>query len=116
MRIRALTAAQAAALATAFIAVPLAHAETIQLSRMDSETATYIQRGNQGNNVECYWFILDRLEKRGIPKKDIYVTFDDPDTDGIGIGLADTDANYSCEHGELRVWSEEGKYVIERKF
>lgn len=114
MRTSGLTAALAGAVM--FVAFPLAQAETIQLSRIDSETATYIQRGNQGNNVECYWFILDRLEKRGIHEKDIYVTFDDPDTDGIGIGLADTDESYSCENGELRAWSEEGKYVVERRF
>lgn len=83
---------------------------------MDSETATYIQSGNQGNNVECYWFMLDRLEKRGIPETEIYVTFDDPGLDGIGIGFADTDENYSCEKGELRVWSEEGQFVVERRF
>lgn len=99
-----------------FAALPFARAETIQLSRMDSETATYIQRGNQGNNVECYWFILGRLEKRGIDEKEIYVTFDDPDTDGIGIELADTDESYSCENGELREWSEEGAYMVERRF
>lgn len=91
-------------------------ADTVQLSRMDDETATYIQRGNHGNNVECYWFMLDRLEKRGVPKGDIYVTFDDRGTDGIGIGFADTDESYSCENGELRVWDEEGKYIVERRF
>lgn len=114
MRTSGLTAALAGAVM--FVAFPLAQAETIQLSRIDSETATYIQHGNQGNNVECYWFILDRLEKRGLPRKDIYVTFDDPNTDGIGIGFADTDESYSCENGELRAWSEEGEYVVERRF
>lgn len=101
---------------TILVTQPFAFAETIQLSRMSRATAAYIQRGNFGNNVECYWFMLDRLEKRGVPETEIYVTFDDPETNGIGIGLADTDESYSCENGELRAWDEEGKYVVERKF
>lgn len=66
--------------------------------------------------MECYWFVLDRLEKRAVQEKDIYVTFNDPGTNGIGIGLADTDESYSCENGELRTWSKEGKYVLSGGF
>lgn len=113
MRLRASIAALTGML---IMALQPAHGETIQLSKIGDETATYIQRGNQGNNVECYWFILDRVEKRGIPDKDVYVTFDDQKIDGIGIGFADTDESYTCENGELRAWSEEGRYVVERSF
>lgn len=113
MRLRASMAALACLLIAAF---QPAYGKTIQLSKIGDETADYIQRGNNGNDVECYWFMLDRLEKRGIPDEDIYVTFDDQKMDGIGIGFADTDESYTCENGELRAWSEEGKYVVERSF
>lgn len=111
MRLR--TSIAALALLAAF---QPAYGETIQLSKIGDETADYIQRGNNGNNVQCYWFVLDRVEERGIRDEDVYVTFDDLKIDGIGIGFADTDESYTCEKGELRAWSEEGKYVVERSF
>lgn len=100
----------------AVAASPRVCAETIQLSRMDRKTEVYLNRGYMPNDLDCYRFILDRLEKRGIPETTVYVTYDDPTVNGIGIGLADTDESYSCENGELRVWSEEGVSAVERRF
>lgn len=90
-------------------------AETVQLSKMDRPTEVYIQRGNIHQNVNCYASILQDFTKRKIRKSEIYVTYDDPQIDGIGIGLADADENYTCENGELRVW-ETGEYQVLKKF
>jgi hypothetical protein len=47
---------------------------------------------------------MEQSQARKIKKSDIYVTFDDPQIDGIGIGLAETHENDTCEGGEMRAW------------
>lgn len=92
-----------------------ATAEATLLSEMDRETEVYIQRGNQGRDVDCYFWLLDDLRPDIAGDHVIYVSFDDPEIDGIGVSLAETDVFYTCEKGQLRSW-EMGEYVVVREF
>jgi hypothetical protein len=99
-------------------ALPLseaARADTLQLSKIDRKIESHIRRGNTKKNVQCLAFILKDFQERKIQKSDIYVTFDDPNIDGIGIGIAETDENYTCEAGELRAW-EANEYQVAKTF
>jgi hypothetical protein len=72
-------------------ALPLseaARADTLQLSKIDRKIESHIRRGNTKKNVQCLAFILKDFQERKIQKSDIYVTFDDPNIDGIGTTLA----------------------------
>ena len=89
-------------------------AETIQLSKMDAETRTYIQRSNPFPTVECYNYLIDLLIKRGHTEKDIWVSFDEDDGEQIGVGFDGTDENYSCTDGELRSWDFREYQVLKR--
>lgn len=91
-----------------------ANAETIQLSEMDGETKTYIQRSNPFPTVECYNHLIDFLLKRGHTEKDIWVSFDEDDGEQIGVGFDGTDENYSCTDGELRSWDFREYQVLKR--
>ena len=86
-------------------------AETIQLSKMDSDTRAYIQRGNPFPTVECYNAVLQTLFKRGHTEEDIWVSLDEEDAEQIGIGFDGTDEYYTCTDGELRSW-EHGQYQV----
>jgi len=97
------------------IASNYAFCETIQLSKMDSQTSTYIIRGSIGTNVDCYFELIKSIEKRGLSEKDIWVTFDDPKIDGLGVGFDGSDEYYTCENGELRSW-EMGKYRVLKRY
>ncbi|WP_245442502.1 hypothetical protein [Rhizobium chutanense] len=90
-------------------------ADTLPLSKIDRKTEAAIRRSNAKQNVRCFDYILKDFLERKIRKADIYVTFNDPAIDGIGIGIAETDENYSCEAGELRSW-EQGSYQVAKKF
>ncbi|MEY9531945.1 hypothetical protein AB7M37_001709 [Sinorhizobium fredii] len=90
-------------------------AETLELSKIDRKTELHIQRGNTKQSVQCFAYILKDFQDRKIRKSDIYVTFDDPNIDGIGVGIAETDENYTCEAGELRAW-EAGEYRAVKRF
>jgi hypothetical protein len=80
-------------------------AEAIILSEMDKETRVYIQRGNTGQNVECYFYAVKMmLQNSNATEADVYVEFDSPDLDGIGIGAVDAGEYYTCEDGVLRAW------------
>lgn len=94
---------------------PTALAKTRPLSEITKKTEARILRDNLKPNVACYKEILEDFQERKIKKADIYVTFDDPQVEGIGIGIAETDENYSCEGGEMRAW-EAGKYEVVKKF
>ena len=90
-------------------------AETIQLSKMDDETITYIQRGNPYPTVECYNDLIETLLKRGHTERDIWVSFDEDDGDQIGVGFDGTDEFYTCTDGELRSW-DLGEYQVLKRF
>ncbi|SCW79453.1 hypothetical protein SAMN02927900_05000 [Rhizobium mongolense subsp. loessense] len=92
-----------------------ARADTLRLSKIDRKTEAHIHSGNTGRNVQCFAYILKDFQERKIRKSDIYVTFDDPNIDGIGVGIAETDENYTCEAGELRAW-EAGAYQAVKAF
>jgi len=81
-----------------------AQADTFPLSKINRKIESHIQRRNTTQNMQCLAFILKDFQERKIRKSDIYVTFDDPNIDGLGVGLAETDENYTCEAGELRAW------------
>lgn len=97
--------------ALVFFVPTIGVAETVQLSKMDSETRTYIQRGNIYPNVVCYSELLESFWQRGLKEHDVWVSFDDPSIDGIGIGFDGSDEYYTCEKGELRIW-EMGNYQV----
>lgn len=84
---------------TLVLLVPsLSSAETVILSEMDEETRVYIQRGNTGPTVECHCYVLRMmLENSNATEADLYVEFDSPDLDGIGIGAVDAGEYYTCE-------------------
>lgn len=92
-----------------------ARADTLPLSKINHKIENHIQRSNTKKNVQCLAFILKDFQERKIPKSRILVTFDDPNIDGIGIGLDETDENYTCEAGELRSW-EENEYQVAKTF
>ncbi|CDM61288.1 MULTISPECIES: hypothetical protein [Rhizobium] len=92
-----------------------ARADTLQLSKVDRKIESHIQRGNTRQNVQCLAYILKDFQERKIRKSKIYVTFDDPNIDGIGVGLVETDENYTCEAGELRAW-EANEYQLVKTF
>ncbi|MBZ9792529.1 hypothetical protein K9B32_20815 [Rhizobium sp. 3T7] len=99
-------------------ALPLseaARADTLPLSKINRKIESHIQTSNTKKNVQCLAFILKDFQERKIPKSRILVTFDDPNIDGIGIGLDETDENYTCEAGELRSW-EENEYQVAKRF
>ncbi|OWV94176.1 hypothetical protein ATY79_26770 [Rhizobium sp. R693] len=99
----------------ALLASEAARADTLPLSKIDRKIESHIQRGNTKKNVQCLAFILNDFQERKIRKSDIYVTFDDPYIDGIGIGIAETDENYTCEAGKLRAW-EANEYQVAKTF
>ncbi|SEH91830.1 hypothetical protein SAMN05216228_1012192 [Rhizobium tibeticum] len=90
-------------------------ANMLPLSKINRKIESHIQRSNTKKNVRCLAFILKDFQERKIPKSRILVTFDDPNIDGIGIGLDETDENYTCEAGELRSW-EANKYQVAKTF
>ncbi|MFD1725787.1 hypothetical protein [Rhizobium viscosum] len=90
-------------------------ADTLPLSKINRKIESRIQTGNTKKNVQCLAFILKDFQDRKIPKSRILVTFDDPNIDGIGIGLDETDEIYTCEAGELRSW-EENDYQVAKTF
>ncbi len=92
-----------------------AQADTLALSKINGKIEDHIQRSNTKQNMKCLAFILKDFQERKVPKSDIYVTFDDPNIDGIGVGLAETDENYTCEAGELRAW-EANEYQLVKTF
>lgn len=92
-----------------------APAETLPLSKINRKIESHIQTSNATKNVRCLAFILKDFQERKIPKSRILVTFDDANIDGIGIGLDETDENYTCEAGELRSW-EENEYQVAKRF
>ncbi|CCM78843.1 hypothetical protein [Rhizobium mesoamericanum] len=92
-----------------------ARADTLPLSKVNRKIEGHIQTSNTKKNVQCLAFILKDLQDRKIPKSRILVTFDDPNIDGIGIGLDETDEIYTCEAGELRAW-EENEYQVAKRF
>src|SRR5690606_9997403 len=83
-----------------------AGAETVLLSELDEETRVYIQRGNQGHNVECYEYTLRMIKREnpGFDPKNYYVEFDTPDVNGIAVGATEAGEYYTCEDGVLRNW------------
>ncbi|OWW05418.1 hypothetical protein ATY81_00945 [Rhizobium sp. R72] len=92
-----------------------ARADTLPLSKINRKIESHIQHSNTKKNVQCLEFILKDFQERKIRKSDILATFDDPNIDGIGIGIAETDENYSCEAGELRSW-EANEYQVAKTF
>lgn len=70
---------------------------------------------NSRQDIECYKYILKDFQQRKVRKADVFVVFDDPGIEGIGIGISETDENYSCEGGEMRAW-EAGKYSVVNQF
>ncbi|WP_246738002.1 MULTISPECIES: hypothetical protein [Rhizobium] len=90
-------------------------AETRPLSEINQKTEARIQREISDRDLRCYKFILRDFRSRKIKQSDILVTFDDPEVDGIGVGISETDENYSCEDGEMRAW-EGGKYEVVKTF
>ncbi|EPE94652.1 hypothetical protein RGCCGE502_29128 (plasmid) [Rhizobium grahamii CCGE 502] len=90
-------------------------AETRPLSEVTKKIEAQILRQNSRQDIECYKYILKDFQQRKVRKADVFVVFDDPGIEGIGIGISETDANYSCEGGEMRVW-EAGKYSVVKQF
>lgn len=76
-----------------------AYAEKLRLDKLDRKTEVYLQRGLNDADSRCFGYILTELRKEDT--KQWYISFDEPDQDGVTFEAADSDANYSCEHGQL---------------
>ncbi len=103
---------------TAFLGVAFSDqsfAETRPLSEITQKAEARIQGQISDRDLRCYKYILRDFRSRKIKPSDILVTFDDPEVDGIGVGIFETDENYSCERGEMRAW-EGGKYDVVKTF
>jgi hypothetical protein len=90
-------------------------AETLSLSKVDGKIDRHIQANNTIKNGQCLAFVLNDFRERKIPKSRILITFDDPNIDGIGIALDETDEAYTCEAGELRSW-EGSEFQVSKRF
>ncbi len=106
---------------TAVIALPAltlseaTRAETLALSKIDPKIDRHIQASTSKKNGRCLAFMLKDFRERKIPKSRVLITFDDPNIDGIGIALDETDEAYTCEAGELRSW-EGSEYEVSKRF
>lgn len=87
-----------------------AYAEKMRLDKLDRKTEIYLQRGLNGADSRCFTYILRKLRKEDT--KQWYISFDEPDQDGVMFGAADSDSNYSCEHGQLVSYEIGEKHVI----
>lgn len=100
-----------ACMITLFFGHPIpAYAEKMRLDKLDRKTEVYLQRGLNDVDSRCFAYILTELRKEDT--KQWYISFDEPDQDGVMFGGADSDANYSCEHGQLITYEIGEKYVI----
>lgn len=87
-----------------------AYAEKMRLDKLDRATEVYLQRGLNDADSRCFTYILMKLRKEDT--KQWYISFEEPDQDGVAFGAADSDSNYSCEHGQLVSYEIGEKYVI----
>lgn len=87
-----------------------AYAEKIRLDKLDRKTEVYLQRGLNDADSRCLTYILKKLRKEDT--KQWYISFDEPDQDGVEFSAADSDSNYSCEKGQLVSYEIGEKEVI----
>ncbi|WP_455153783.1 hypothetical protein [Brucella anthropi] len=90
-----------------------ASAEKLRLDKLDRKTEVYLQRGLNDADSRCFSYILKKLRKEDT--KQWYISFEEPDQDGVEFGAANSDSNYSCEQGQL-VSYEIGKKEVIKSF
>lgn len=86
------------------------YAEKMRLDKLDRKTEVYLQRGLNDADSRCFSYILMKLRKEDT--RQWYISFDEPDQDGVEFGAADSDSNYSCENGRLVSYEIGEKEVI----
>lgn len=91
-------------------------AETIRYSDMDRETEVYLQRGLSWADYACLqWTLADMLWRHGVDAEKLYVTYDDPDVDGVSLEADESGFLRTCEGGVLREW-DAGEATIIHEF
>ena len=88
---------------------------TIRLDEMTEADWTAIQRGNAEAEWQCLQDALADAKANGASPDETYVTFEDPEVQGVSVGIGESDWNYTCEEGEMRSY-EGGKYDVLRSY